>query len=152
MAGDFREAQKAWEEAISIRNYLQETGTGKQLFCQELDMAQKALAAIADQRATARSRWKRKHGLLRAVAAAAATAAPAGQGLSEVRQASIGADGVERLLFSRCSVVLELEEEEQEAAEEQHDGSSSSSPEALAAGALSGEAPAEREVRPMSIN
>ena len=57
----FREAQVTWEEAIQIRNQLQESSTGKQLFSSELERAMQSKAEIEEMRSQVRSRFKNTH-------------------------------------------------------------------------------------------
>ena len=52
--GDFRAAQQAWEAAIAIRNQLQESSTGKELFSAELEKAQQSMEALSQRRTQAR--------------------------------------------------------------------------------------------------
>ena len=56
--GEYREAQAAWEEAIAIRNQVQEASTGKQLFSAELEKAQKSKETLEEMRAEARGRMR----------------------------------------------------------------------------------------------
>ena len=57
--GEYREAQAAWEEAIAIRNQVQEASTGKQLFSAELEKAQKSKETLEEMRAEARGRMRK---------------------------------------------------------------------------------------------
>jgi len=54
--GDFREAQTAWEEAIAIRNVVQESSSGKQMFSAELAHALSSQQEVAQRRTEARRR------------------------------------------------------------------------------------------------
>ena len=94
-SGHFREAQAAWEEAIAIRNYLQETGTGKQLFTAELQKAQAAMSEISTKREATKVKFAQLRNKNRILAAIAAS-----KGRGGANPDSAGGDAVETLTFS----------------------------------------------------
>ena len=57
--GMFKRAEETWEEAIAIRNQLQESASGKELFSSELAKAAQAKGEIEQLRANVRKRFSR---------------------------------------------------------------------------------------------
>lgn len=66
--GMYKQAQEAWEQAITIRHQLQESATGKQLFSNELEKAAKAKNEIHQLRLDVRSRFSRGKSKIRMAA------------------------------------------------------------------------------------